>query len=286
MKRVAKIAAGAAAAVLLGALGAAAFVYFRSEAIVHAHYPIKPEPVRPAQPPDLGRGSHLVDIMGCRGCHGVDLHGAVFDDAPDVVMAYPVNITLWLKAHSREDLARVLRQGVKPSGEGVAIMPSNGFMYLTDQEVADADAYLRSVPAGGKVQPQMTLTWKGRLGVVLGKLDPAIHDVQKGVGKLPADVGPKHAMARHLVSIACTECHGPELKGHSADGGGFAPPDLLIAASYDLPTFARFMKTGVAADGKQKPLMSDVARSRFSHFSDDEVKAIHAYLTARAEATH
>jgi mono/diheme cytochrome c family protein len=286
MPLIGKIAAIAAAVIVVGVLGAAGFVYFRSEAIVHARFPLRPEPVRPSEAPNVARGGHLVDIMGCRGCHGRDLRGAVFDDAPDVVMAYPVNLTLWLKSNSREDLSRVLRQGVKPSGEGVTIMPSNGFMYLTDQELADADAYLRSVPAGGKVQPQMKLTWKGRLGVALGKFTPAIHDVQDGVGKLPADVGPKHAMARHLVAIACTECHGPELKGHPGDPGEPARPDLLIAASYDLPTFQRFLRTGVAMDGKQKWLMSDVARSRFSHFSDDEVKAIHAYLTARAEAAH
>ena len=40
------------------------------------------------------------------------------------------------------------------------------------------------------------------------------------------------------------------------------------------------MRTGVPPSGKQLAVMSDVARSDFSHFKDDEIEAIHGYLVA------
>jgi hypothetical protein len=44
------------------------------------------------------------------------------------------------------------------------------------------------------------------------------------------------------------------------------------------------MRTGVAMDGKTKGLMSEVARENFTSFTDEDIAALHAYLTARAEA--
>ena len=44
------------------------------------------------------------------------------------------------------------------------------------------------------------------------------------------------------------------------------------------------MRTGIGVDGKEHGLMTAVAKSRFKHFSDDEIAGLHAYLVARAQA--
>jgi hypothetical protein len=58
-----------------------------------------------------------------------------------------------------------------------------------------------------------------------------------------------------------------------------ARPDLRIAAGYTLEQFTHFMRTGKARELK---LMSDMARRRFSHFTEDEIAELHGYLVARA----
>jgi mono/diheme cytochrome c family protein len=79
----------------------------------------------------------------------------------------------------------------------------------------------------------------------------------------------------------CSECHGLKLEGSPGAGHG-APPDLRIVAAYAAPDFERLMRTGVAVGGRRLGLMGDVARSRFSHLTDAEVRALYTYLRARA----
>ena len=43
------------------------------------------------------------------------------------------------------------------------------------------------------------------------------------------------------------------------------------------------MRSGRGAGGRDLGLMSEVSRNDFSHFTDQEIEALHAYLKARAE---
>ena len=47
---------------------------------------------------------------------------------------------------------------------------------------------------------------------------------------------------------------------------------------YSLDQFVRLMQTGVPRDGRDLPMIGDVARSRFSPFSAEEIEALHGYL--------
>jgi hypothetical protein len=55
-----------------------------------------------------------------------------------------------------------------------------------------------------------------------------------------------------------------------------------VILAYDLEKFTRLLRTGIAADGKERGLMTGVARGRLYHLSDQQIAGIHAYLTARA----
>ena len=63
-------------------------------------------------------------------------------------------------------------------------------------------------------------------------------------------------------------------------------PALMIVAGYTPSEFARLMREGVPKDGKEREMMSPVARNRFSHFADDEVKALYAYLAGKVPAAN
>ena len=60
-------------------------------------------------------------------------------------------------------------------------------------------------------------------------------------------------------------------------------PDLNVAGAYDLPAFAKLMRTGLPPSGRELKMMTGVSRKAFSHLTDGEIEDLHAYLTERAK---
>ncbi|HQR12774.1 MAG TPA: c-type cytochrome [Casimicrobiaceae bacterium] len=260
-----------------------AYVYVTTVNMFDRRYPVVPSPIAAAIGAEaIARGKALADRTGCTDCHKADLRGGLFsDDGWQHGQYYASNLTLKAKAYSDEDFARIVRLGVRPDGRSVVAMPSSGFVRLTDGEMADIIAFVRSLPAGGIEQPEHHIGPVDRWDFMIGAPDfkPGVTYVDEELRKDPADAGPQHAAARHLTSIVCRECHGGDLKGHA---WGAAEPDLAVAAAYGLPEFTRLLRTGIGADGKEHGLMTSVARGRLHHLTDQEIAGIHAYLLARA----
>lgn len=61
--------------------------------------------------------------------------------------------------------------------------------------------------------------------------------------------------------------------------------NLSIAGAYDLGQFKTMLRTGVGPGNKNIGMMGEVARSDFSHLTDEEIAAVHAYLVERAQRT-
>jgi cytochrome c553 len=280
MKTLLKWAGRTLVAVLVLILLSAGFVFLRSSTLLTERHrkPVVHRLVVTGSPEQLARGRHLADVAGCRDCHGADLTGRLFHDEPNIARIWAPNLTLVARDWSAEDIDRALRHGVRPDGKGLWVMPSSAFAQLEDADAAALIAYLKAQPARGPERPRTAVGPVGRLGVVLGKFRGAVTTL-KETRRRALDLGPAHAAGRYRAEIACAECHGADLAG----GVAMKAPDLAIAASYDLPAFTRLMRTGLAADGKPRGLMSAVARARFAHFSDAEIAELHAYLTARAE---
>lgn len=91
--------------------------------------------------------------------------------------------------------------------------------------------------------------------------------------------GPGEERGRYVARMACGECHGPRLEGNDEP----FRPDLVVASGYSLDEFRTLLKTGKPIGDRNLKLMAEVSKSRFSHLRDDEVKALHRYLVARAE---
>ena len=62
-------------------------------------------------------------------------------------------------------------------------------------------------------------------------------------------------------------------------------PALSVVAGYSAAEFARLMREGVPKDGRKLGLMGGTARNRFSHFTDEEVAALYAYLSKQIAPT-
>jgi cytochrome c553 len=274
---------------IVGGLAAIAVIAFGvvwgwSEAIVVRNYSATAESVRAATSPEqIIVGKRLAAVFGCPDCHGPYLQGKLFIDEPNVARVHTPNLTLAAQRFNDGQLAQSIRQGVRPNGRALFAMPSEMYVNLRDDELAALLGYLRSLPVGGATTPPIEWRILARVALVAGEFEPAPALVANARINRPPDVG-KHASGRHTALTACSECHGADLSGVPGVFGWPDTPDLAIAAAYDVDAFRRLMRTGIARGDRELTMMSDVARSRFSQLTDDEVDALHAYLKARAEA--
>jgi mono/diheme cytochrome c family protein len=98
--------------------------------------------------------------------------------------------------------------------------------------------------------------------------------------RLVADPGDPIAFGRYLAMTACSECHGPDLRG----GAEFGTPPLAMVIAYSPEAFNRLMREGIALGDRELRMVSDVSRGRFSHFTEAEIEALHTYLGSLAGA--
>jgi len=259
-------------------VAAAAGFYFLSERIIAKTYPLPESHIRAAQGPEaVARGERLARAYGCADCHGHDLQGAYIEDFG----MQSRNLTLLAKEFSDADFDRVIRHGLRPDGASVAeTMPSDAFQYMTDTDVSDVIAYIRSRPHAGAPVPTPSYDWKARLRFLSGE---GKTDVMWFPLQTPAlDLGPQFARGRQIAMAACGECHTTALTGEMPPQLHH-PPDLSIVASYERADFLKFMHTGKAAGNRELRMMSAVARVRISHLSEADLNALYDYLSARGK---
>jgi mono/diheme cytochrome c family protein len=265
--------AGSAAVVALAASSVAAWIYLASERHLRSFTrpPAFSHPVS-NDPESIARGEHLVRTRGCRGCHGEDLAGQVmwgFAAAP--------NLPLLARSESAAVFEAALRHGIGRDGRALYSMPSYNFIRLRDSDVADIIAYTRSVPVVERKLAEPSLPWTIRLAIARGQ-DAAIPQYLDRVPPLRRqdDPDPRIARGEYLAMTTCNECHGFGLRGD--DPWESAAPDLLVVMSYPEADFRHLLRTGTAIGGRELGLMSEVARTRFVHFTDEEVGDLHVFL--------
>ncbi len=221
----------------------------------------------------VSEGRRLAAIHGCTGCHNEDLSGGMLIDDPLLARISSPNLTKVLGRYSDAELVRVIRHGVWPDGKGSVAMPSSMFYHLSDRDLGAIIAFLRDMPPVESDLPTTSIRLMARLGLVMEQYQVQADLIDHDADRIPpvtAEGGPN---GRYLAYTGCTECHGQSLEG----GFNSAPP-LVIVRGYSLDEFTRLMQTGVPRDGRDLSMMGAVARSRFSHFSDEEIAALHGYL--------
>lgn len=273
-RRILRFLAGFGTLVICLAVGGAAYVYFASERIISKQYEAPLEEITvPLDSNSIGEGERLARIRGCIGCHGDYLEGRVHsNDFLNGVTVAP-NLTTTVQTLSVAEFARAVRHGVRRNGEGLQEMPSPMFYHLTDADLGKIVAYIRSLPRvegnGYRFAPGPLR----RLVIARREWLPWPEDIQKmGMRMAPSAPDDTIGHGEYLARTVCTECHGLDLKGN-----GDTPP-LLVGGAYPDSAFVTLMRTGIPISGRDLRLMDDVARSRFTHFTDTEIAALHAYL--------
>jgi cytochrome c553 len=277
---------GIAVASLVGlAVVGYALLYGLSERILRRTYEVPPVALTiPTDADSIREGRRLATIRGCfNDCHGKGAEGRVLFDDPMIARIVAPNLTAAVRKYSDEQLATVIRNGVRPDGRSMIVMPAEAFNGLTDADLSRIIAFLKSLPLVPGPGPDVAVGPLGRLGLVTGKFKTVAQLIADTVPP-PAATNPEAERGRYLARTICAECHGTSLRG--AANPDFTSPDLRVVASYSAEAFARLLRTGVALGERKLGVMSERARNNLSHLTDSEIAALYSYLHAMPEAAH
>jgi mono/diheme cytochrome c family protein len=265
-------------------------------------------------PQRLARGQYLVVNLGCFDCHGE--HDWTKHDAPliegtlgagytDFPLAglpgrvVPPNITpdpeTGAGNWTDDMLARAIREGISHDGRALfPFMPYPDFRFISDEDLASAIVYLRSIPPVRKALPKTEIIFPVKY-LMRSVPGPITEPVRQPDVSMPAKRG------EYLVTIAaCTDCHTPQAKGQPIRGlefgGGFVlegpwgrvasaniTPDPSGIPYYDEALFLEMMHTGYVKARKINQIMP---WWHFRDLTEEDLKAIFAYLRTLKPVKH
>ena len=149
-------------------------IYVVSERALRRHYLATPTDLSASrEASSVAEGLHLVQTRGCTGCHGSNLQGKMFIDQPLMARVASPNLTRAVAEYSDKQLAHIIRRGVRPDGQSVVIMPSGSYSQLTDHDVRNILAYLRSAPSVEGQRRKRHIGPVARILFVIGRFKPA-----------------------------------------------------------------------------------------------------------------
>jgi mono/diheme cytochrome c family protein len=311
MKKLLKILAIILAVLILVVIGAYVWATISANGVlsqtfgVHAYELPIPFPLSDAEAAGLGeaerslrvgdlaieRGRHLVESRYvCTECHGTNFGGGTMIDAFPIGRLLGPNITTGKGSktinYKPADWDRIVRHGVLPSGRP-AVMPSEDFKLMSDQELSDVVSYIRSRPPVDNEVAAPSFGPLGKFLLATGQIIPSasVIDTHQGTHvEQPPAAEATAVFGKHLAAI-CVGCHRENLAGGPIVGGdpSWVParnltqhPDGLAKVTYD--QFLKTMREGVRADGTPiKPPMN--ALMPFAQkMTDVEMQALWAYL--------
>jgi mono/diheme cytochrome c family protein len=244
----------------------------------------------PEDDASIANGKHIFQFRGCEACHGEQLEGKVYLDDPAIGKVIAGNLTRgeggFGASFSDADWVRAIRYGVRPDGTPLLFMPSTEFYYLSDEDLADVIAYVKSVPPEDHVQPLSSLSLTGRAVMTLV---PAITFVPAELIPMdaPRPVVPEAGVTveyGEYLTLSCKVCHGLTMSGGPIPGfpSDWPPaPNLTWGTGSRLPAweeadFIHFMRTGMKHGRQVDPKY--MPWSSYKHMNEDELRAVWVYL--------
>jgi mono/diheme cytochrome c family protein len=254
---------------------------------------------------DVARGKYLLRAAGCVACHtdekggGPPLAGGRALETPFGTF-YTPNITpdpdTGLGGWAEEDFLRALGEGRDPQGRPYyPAFPYTSYRGMTEQDMKDLWAYLRSLPPVRRASSPHDLDFPFSLRFLAGVWQWLYFEP----GSFEPDPDQDEAwnrgayLVRHLGH--CGECHSPrgglgaldggrELAGNPEGPEGKKVPNITPHAKNGIGDWSKtdiafFLKTGILPDGDVAGgAMEDVIRESTSRLSDEDRAAIAAYV--------
>jgi len=237
----------------------------------------------------IKRGEYLVkNVMGCghQDCHRADFGGGPVIDAQPVGTVYAPNITIGdgsvTKEYVGKDWARILRHGVKKNGKRALIMPSEDLTNYSDDDLAAAIAYIKSMPPVNRASQPHSL---GPIGMLMAATEPVFAFDKIDHNHKPENVkpGPTKEWGKVLAG-SCTGCHGAGFSGGKIPGGdpswpesrNVTPDEATGIGKWKFEDFDKAIRTGQRPDGTV--LNDAMPWKMLKGMTDDDVKALWEYL--------
>jgi len=260
--------------------------------VAGARHALAPRDLPSATPLSLAgasvdHGRHIAASFGaCLECHGADFGGGkpFFRGPMGTLVAS--NLTRGQggvgSAYTDTDFERAIRGGVRPDGSGLLIMPSAAFASMSDQDVRDVVAFIRSVPPVDRETPHRVVGPIAAILLATGKIlaEPdRIDEAATHLATTPAGPTAKHG--EYIARVGgCAECHGANFAGGHYEGSPKDPPASNITpaaiGTWSQADFNRAMREG--RDPKGHALNAFMPWTSYGQLSDDELSALWTYL--------
>ena len=270
-------------------------LYLIGSTKVNRKYEVPVETIAiPTGPAAAQRGEHLATILLCQRCHGDDLGGQVYFDAPGLVVIPSPNLTSGMggvgKSYSDEDWVRAIRHGVGADGRGLFFMLSPAFRLFSDQDTGALIAYLKSVPPVDNPLPGRRIEPMARVMMGAGMFPPLAVDQIDHAALFPSAPEPGETTAYgQLLAHTCTECHGANLNGipFGPPGQKVLSPNLTPGgelANWSEQEFFSTIRTGVTPSGHR--ILDEMPWKSYGKMTDAELKAVWLFLRSLPALAH
>lgn len=256
-------------------------------------------------PERVARGKYLVqNLLGCEDCHsekdwtqhgaptiaGKEMAGQMLPvvDFPGTAVA--PNLTPDAETGAAnftdEQIARAIREGIKHNGTTLfPMMPYSEYRELADEDVASVVVFLRSLPPVRNPLPASKINFP--VNYLVRSAPQPVNAPVAGPG---AD---QLARGKYMVSLGCG-CHNAVEKLPYAGGDSLVgpwgsvvsaniTPDASGIGYYTEATFITTLRTGYVGARKLNSIMPF---GNFKNLTDDDLKAIYAYLRTLKPVKH
>jgi hypothetical protein len=112
-------------------------------------------------------------------------------DQPMIAHVVAPNLTAAVHKYSDAELVAIIRNGVRPGGRSLLIMPSDVFVVLTDEDLGRIIAFLKSLPSVPGPSAEISLGPGARAGLGIGKFKTA-------AGLIAERVPPRRRLTKRL----------------------------------------------------------------------------------------
>ncbi len=220
-----------------------------------------------------------------------DLPGRVV--APNITSDVATGVGGW----TDDELARAIREGVSRDGRTLfPMMPYEHFRRMSNEDLASIIVFLRSIPPVRRELPKTEIIFP-----VKYLMRSAPEPITEPVSSSDAVSTDPVKRGAYLVNLAdCSFCHTPHTRGEPVKGMDFAggmplkgpwgtvasanlTPDDSGIKYYDEALFVQTLRTGYVRARELKPIMP---YGEYAHMSDDDLKAIFAYLRTLKPIKH
>lgn len=256
-------------------------------------------------PERLARGKYLVQaILSCETCHtpadwsqhgAPSIPGKGFSGQELTLVGFPgsaiaPNVTPDAETGggnwTDDEYARAIREGIKHDGTRIfPLMPYPDYRVLSDEDLASVVVYVRSVPPVHNSLPKSKIIFPVNY-LVRSAPEPVTEPV-------PPPASDQISRGKYLVRLGCG-CHNAVEKlpfaGGEALGGPWGnvvsaniTPDASGISYYNEATFITALRTGYVGARKLNSIMPF---GNFKNLTDDDLKAIYAYLRTVAPMKH